>query len=74
MDSQQTAIVVSKIAVKVLKKEIEDNEIHSWVGEDSRLIEEGFLTSEFFNAHKNDAAFKMKIPNARYCPICDIGK
>lgn len=74
LDSQQTAIVVSKIAVKVLKKEIGDNEIHSWVGEDSRLIEEGFLTSEFFNAHKNDAAFKMKIPNARYCPICNIGK
>lgn len=74
LDSQQTAIIASRLAVKVLKKEIMDNEIHSWVGEDSRLVEEGFLTSKFFDAYKNESQFKMKIPEARYCPVCKIGR
>lgn len=70
LDSQQTAIMASRLAIKILKKQVEQNEINSWVGDDTTLRDAGFVTSDFYKRKNIGDTEKMAIPVARYCPVC----
>lgn len=71
LDSQQTAIMTARLAVKILLGEVRQNKICSWKGNDMDLINAGFKTSDFYQSRKaNGMLEEMAVPFAEHCPVC----
>ena len=71
LDSQETSLITSRLAISILKGEVNHNEVYSWIGDDSLLKKEGYISSDFFENKKNIGHInKMVLPPAKYCPIC----
>ena len=50
LDSQQTAIMTSRLVLQVLRGECLENKISSWVGPQYELEKQGHQVSEYYNA------------------------
>lgn len=71
LDSQQTAIITSRLALDVLKGKLEHNEVRSWIGDDENLKNAGFISSDFYENRKiGGTTEKIIIPAAKHCPVC----
>ena len=71
LDSQQTAIVVSRLAIDVLKGEVGHNTICSWIGKSDALEKAGFNSSAFYKSQKTKKLEgEVAIMTAKHCPIC----
>ena len=71
LDSQQTAILVARLAIEILKGEVEHNKIYSWIGKSDALVNAGFIPSAFYQFRKtNKSEGEVAIMTAKHCPIC----
>lgn len=70
LDSQQTAILAARLVVKVLRGEIIENTIETWIGPCNELMSNHFRASEYYNILcKNKEYVRTKFGNA-HCAIC----
>lgn len=70
LDSQQTAILAARLVVKVLRGEIIENTIETWIGPCNELMSNHFRVSEYYNILcKNKEYVRTKFGNA-HCAIC----
>ena len=71
LDSQQTAIMTSRLALQVLRGECLENQIDSWVGFQDELVEHGYRVSEYYNALlPQNGNICQSIPVNQRCSIC----
>ncbi|MGR5907313.1 hypothetical protein ACT7DL_07415 [Bacillus paranthracis] len=74
MDALQTAIIATRLAVRVLNQEEGDNALISWKGDSLELIKQGFKTSpryEFTSEELFEYRYLYKRGN---CPVCGVGE
>lgn len=70
LDSQQTAILTARMVAKVLRGEIEENTIETWIGSCNELVSQGYKVSEYYNILcKNKESVRMKFGN-KHCVVC----
>ena len=70
LDSQQTAILTTRLVVKVLRGEIEENTIETWIGSCNDLVSNNFKVSEYYNILcENKENVRVKFGN-KHCMIC----
>ena len=70
LDSQQTAILATRLIVKVLRGEIIENTVESWIGPCDELMSNHFKVSEYYNILcKNKEYVRTKFGNT-HCAIC----
>lgn len=72
LDSQQTALIATRVAADVLTGKLSSNKVFSWRGSEGLVTSNGFETSGFFSRlkkrDKNYIEYPLE-PNAQ-CPIC----
>lgn len=72
LDTQQTALIATKLALDVLCEKVSENKILSWLGSSEELEKNGFNTAAFFkNSSKdgNGIVEKKQFGNP-HCPTC----
>lgn len=72
LDSQQTSLLVARLAIEILKGDCKENKIVSWVGEKEDLIKNGYDVSEYYSkAYSMERGIITKnIPKNPRCKIC----
>ena len=72
LDSQQTAVMASRLIFDVLKGKCEHTRLISWVGSAERLRNEGFQASEYYEdlERDNKTAVSRDIPSVERCHTC----
>lgn len=72
LDSQQTAIMTSRLIIDVLKRKCEHTRLVSWIGSAEKLRCEGFQTSDYFNdlEQQGKTLIARDIPRTKRCLIC----
>lgn len=70
LDSQQTAIVATRLVVKVLLGELKENTFETWIGSSNELISNHFRVSEYYYILcKNKEYIRIKFGNG-HCEVC----
>ena len=70
LDSQQTAIMAARLVTKVLRGEIIENTLETWIGSCDDLVTNHFKVSEYYNILcKNNECIRTKFENG-HCAIC----
>ena len=72
LDSQQTAILATRLSIDVLRGECGNSRIISWLGPSDKLMQAGFKTSEFFEELWNThlTSIIKDVPRNERCRIC----
>lgn len=71
LDSQQTAIMTSRLVLQVLRGECLENKISSWVGPQYEMEKQGHQVSEYYNALLlQNGNICQNIPVNCRCSIC----
>ncbi|WP_315444041.1 ThiF family adenylyltransferase [uncultured Selenomonas sp.] len=71
LDSQQTAIMTSRLALQVLQGECLENQISSWGGSQDELVKHGYRVSEYYNVLlPQNRNICQDIPVNQRCSIC----
>lgn len=73
LDSQQTALLTTRLAMDVLAGRCEKSTILSWFGSSDSLINHGFKVSDYYDHMANQKSYnsvKESIPINERCPIC----
>ena len=72
LDSQQTAIIASRLSIDVLNGKIEHSRSTSWIGSAEKLRSEGFLTSEYYDDLERDGvtSISREFSSAKRCYTC----
>ena len=72
LDSQQTAIITSRLIINVLSGKCEHSRLISWIGSAERLRSEGYLTSEYYDEleMKGVTSVSRDILCAKRCHTC----
>ena len=70
LDSQQTAIVATRLIIDALKGKVTENTVKSWVGEKNQLKDAGKKESNYYNGQTPGSIVAMHIENNSNCPIC----
>ncbi len=72
LDSQQTAIIASRLIINVLNGKCEHSLLISWIGSAERLRSEGYLTSEHYDdlEMKGVTSVSRDILCAKRCNTC----
>lgn len=71
LDSQQTAIMTSRLVLQVLRGECLENQISSWRGSQDELVKHGYRVSEYYNALlPQNGNICQNIPVNQRCSIC----
>lgn len=74
LDSQQTAITATRLAIDVLTGKEKDNPIISWKGDKRKFVVEGFQLSERYNLsgeELNNLRYEYKNENCEVCSNCE---
>ena len=56
LDSQQTAIITTKLALQVLQGKCIESKVVSWIGESESLTRAGYKTSAYYDKEKKNGA------------------
>ena len=74
LDSQQTAIITTRLAIEVLKGQCGHTKLVSWVGKADNLKKAGFKSSEYYEKliQSKSAYVEMDIEHSKRCKICGI--
>lgn len=71
LDSQQTAIMTSRLVLQVLRGECLENQISSWGGSQDELVKHGYRVSEYYNVLlPQNRNICQDIPVNQRCSIC----
>ena len=72
LDSQQTAIMASRLIIDVLNGKCEHSRLTSWIGSADKLRSEGFQTSEYYDDLEKDniTSVSRELLNAKRCHTC----
>ena len=72
LDSQQTAIIASRLIIGVLNGKFEHSRLTSWIGSAEKLRSEGFLTSEYYDDLERDGvtSISRELSSAKRCHTC----
>ena len=70
LDSQQTAIIASRLIIDVLNGRCDHTRLVSWVGSDEKLRGAGFQPSEYYDEIKNKSIVTCDISCAVRCQVC----
>ena len=73
LDSQQTALLTTRLAMDVRAGRCEKSTILSWFGSSDSLINHGFKVSDYYDHMANQKSYnsvKESIPINERCPIC----
>ena len=70
LDSQQTAIIATRLIIDVLKGKVTENTVKSWVGEKTQLKDAGKKESNHYNGQTPGSVVTMHLENNPNCPIC----
>lgn len=72
LDSQQTAIIATRLIIDVLKGKCDQTRLISWVGSAERLRNEGFQASDYYEdlERKGKTTVIRNIPSAKRCHTC----
>lgn len=72
LDSQQTAIMTSRLIIDVLKGKCELTRLVSWIGSAEKLKSEGFQTSDYFYdlEQQGKTSIVRDIPRSKRCLTC----
>lgn len=71
LDSQQTAIMASRLVMDILKGNVCNNQMCYWLGESNELENKGFFLSEFYKLKKKKFTQEInRFEAAKHCPIC----
>lgn len=72
LDTQQTAIITSRLIINILSGKCEHSRLISWIGSAERLRSEGYLTSEYYNdlEMKGVTSVSRDILCAKRCHTC----
>lgn len=71
LDSQQTAIMTSRLVLQVLRGECLENQISSWRGSQDELVKHGYRVSEYYNVLlPQNGNICQNIPANQRCSIC----
>lgn len=73
LDSQQTAILATRLITDILIGNVEENTVKSWVGEKKLLYEAGKKESHYYNRQTPGNIVTMYIQKNSNCPICGEG-
>ncbi|KMP47616.1 thiamine biosynthesis protein ThiF, partial [Bacillus cereus] len=74
MDALQTAIIATRLAVRVLNQEEEDNPLISWKGDSLELIKQGFKTSPRYEFRSEELFEYRYLYKRGKCPVCGVGE
>jgi len=72
LDSVQTAIIATRLALDVLSGQEEGNPIISWKGRADLFLDNGFILSEHYNISNDqlfESRYKYKVAS---CPVCGM--
>lgn len=70
LDSQQTAILATRLIVKVLLEEIKENTMETWIGSSDELMLNHFKTSQYYNIiSASKVCIKNDFGNC-HCVVC----
>ncbi len=70
LDSAQTAILATRLAISVLNNEERDNPILSWKGDDKNFLQAKFKLSSRYSQTENELFEKRYSYKNDKCPIC----
>ncbi len=70
LDSQQTAIITTRLVLEILHNEITRNTVRSWVGSDNKLKEAGKVESAYYKSFGKGGIVSANIASNYNCPIC----
>jgi len=70
LDSAQTAILATRLAISVLNNEERDNPILSWKGDDKNFLQAKFKLSSRYSQTENELFEKRYHYKNDNCPIC----
>lgn len=70
LDSQQTAIIATRLIADILNGLVVENTVKSWVGGNDLLKEAGKKESEYYNRLTPGSIVTMSIEKNFNCPIC----
>jgi len=72
LDSAQTAILATRLAISVLNSEERDNPILSWKGDDKNFLQAHFKLSSRYSQTANELFEKRYSYKNDNCPICCV--
>ena len=72
LDSQQTAILATRLIIEVLKGKCLNSRMVSWLGDSTKLKQNGFHTSEYFEELQTHgfSIISKEIQNVQRCRLC----
>ena len=70
LDSQQTAIMASRLILDVLNGKYEQTRLVSWIGSADKLRYKGFQTSDYYNEYEEKSFISRNISCAKWCRTC----
>lgn len=72
LDSQQTAIIASRLIIGVLNGKFKHSRLTSWIGSAEKLRSEGFLTSEYYDDLDRDGvtSISQEFSSTKRCHTC----
>lgn len=72
LDTQQTALISTKLILNILSEKVSENKIISWLGSSEELEKIGGETAAYFKINSGDGKYiveKEQFGN-RHCPVC----
>lgn len=71
LDSQQTAITATRLAIDIFAGNITQNTICSWFGDDQSIITQGYATSAFYKQNRTSGySSRMSVFPSKHCNLC----
>ena len=70
LDSQQTAIIATRLGIDILNGIVTENVIKSWVGDSARLKAAGKTESEYYHKYPVGTIYDERIHQNLHCDIC----
>lgn len=73
LDSQQTAVMASRISIEILKGKCIKSTLFSWYGDSNELLSHGHILSEFYKRiaiEKQMGFIRKEFPRNERCPFC----
>lgn len=74
LDTQQTALLTSRLCISVLKSEIDTSTLFSWYGSSATLENNGFFVSDYYkniiSESENNGIIKKSFEPNEVCPVC----
>lgn len=76
LDTQQTALLTSRLCISVLKEEIDTSILFSWYGSSATLENESFVVSDYYksliSASGNNGIVQKTFEPNEVCPVCKM--